>query len=96
MSTTPFGSPVLPDVYWTSTVSSAFAAQARPSRPPCGARVATSSTVTTARNDGTRGESILATMRASGKDTSTTACAFVRIRAWRGTCSPTSAALAGG
>ena len=78
-SSTPLGSPVLPEVYWINAGSPGSPRSAAPTSPGR----ARSGAATTCRSDGTRERSSVATRRASGKVMMARAAAFRRMPTWR-------------
>jgi len=92
VSTTPFGWPVLPDVYWRNAMSRGPGRHAG----GCAGASRSSATDTISRSDGVAARSSSATACASGTVTSIVASALSMIFDWRRKCSSSCERRAGG
>ena len=92
VSSTPFGRPVLPDVYWMKAASAPFDSGVVTAAP----RPASSPAVVTRRSVGTAGFRMPATPRARSIVISERTSAFARMALWRSAYSSSRSSRTGG
>ena len=92
VSVTPFGSPVLPEVYWMKNTSSGLLAGSARPRP----RSARSAALRASRKEGRPVPRTFATARARSKEMRNRTSALRRMSAWRRTYSSNWFSRAGG